>query len=1579
MPYVEGPEGLIEFPDGMAQADMERAMREKYPPPTQQVPQPTTDSTLGHMVGQVGKGLLGFTQSAFGSTEADKVEPGQVATKPMLRTPEGTLMPYDSQTSPITPQMERGGYKVEHVPLEQAQSPIEKLQAAIPSKPELEDSFWATKVPHGVGNAVGFMAGIAAGRIAGFGHMVPTFLLGGLTSAHETEKELRRAGVEDTALPTGIAGAVGGATAILPFGTLFGPLDKVSGGALRKAMIRGGTTALTMAAMNAIQTPVGNLIAKEWYDKNRDTWEGLVPSIAEGLAVGGIVGAGHGLFSGRSTTKSAEQLGVRPDEFRSYEDWRSQAAGTAGAEANDTAVDRMQEAYGKTQADREIARQWEQYLRETEEPPAQENSQGSIAEELTPSPVYTPEGDDIPAARRSALGGLPENIQEAPKAPSVEHPVQDVIRSSFMDPEIAAHSAKAYGKFFGVRFYPWKLSDGRIVLRLGPQPGAAVSEPVVEQRPTSPWDDQAVRLVDTLRAVEAQRRGEHEARTQETISKANAPTPDSEVPFQQRRIGSPVSLDVLRERAKLRPEPISEEEQRRGAREIEDQQFAEWEKRARLGQAPKWEASKGVGEGEVGETKPTEPEATKKSLVEMRTEADEQILAEKVAKAQDAEVPVVGAKATRDVTEDFVKSGRRVEAPVAKPIEQRLGGPEVLKGGFRSEAAAKLQAKRLGGRLEVVKNKEGTFDVVKFFSFGSPEMFREVFGTEKLPEGSVFSALTRLYKRYAGTPQHWGPQKAVDIAEQGRQKFSMWYDGAIKKVEGWLHMGEQDRADAKSMIMVMDREGSVVPTRNIEYEGGQAKVSEQHYREMQGWLAGKNITPKAQEMVLAFRRGLDEAFVHRYNFLRSLGPLVDPNVLEEMRQHTGNIAGYFPHMWYGSHYVEGVDKDGKVVARVPFDPSLLQKGLGRANSPVAEAIKNDPTLAKLGIVEWSKPKSASALERYWMNSPVPLDTMMRLLDESAKRLEANPELSELAAAYRKIIPKEVGEILKTRGFGNFAKREGMLGYERDNIMKVYADYMHGSYGSIARLEKVRAYTEMLADSKLGPEEYKDLKTFIEGDLSPVGDLEKAADVVRGVAYVRFFFGKIAPGLKHLSNRITTDIPVLRLYTDGAFGALNKASVDSIPYLLGKEAKGLTPVEKRLLDEAKSRGITNSQLTSELSSQMRDDFGWQWRLMRVVGMPISIAEQFMRTNMVLAAARQFSEGRVVREKTLEQYGLEKGRAYPLEVEENYLKALDFASRLSNEAHRVYAKYNKPALAQGALGRSFYTFKGFSHHLMDLWTKMATQEGWRGKQSAAISILGHYGLMGVVGVPIVSSLMQFYRSLTGDDPEALLRNKLPESETLRDMVFEGVPSVAGIYLGSSHFDLPSSIADLLGPGAQTAEDVVRAWNAYNGDNPGRAAEILAPLIILRNIMQGYREGTEGVSTIGGRPIGDASGQQRVLSTQGMLTQMAGLRPTESEKYSRLGEAERALSERVRVEREHIADRYHMAIVGGDADRLTKVLDELVAWNLRAIEREQYDQVITKQSLDSALRSRMQPRSARGAAKLGTMQRSEAYGLR
>lgn len=221
-------------------------------------------------------------------------------------------------------------------PLFEAGNAIDRWIAEhFPVNPQFQDEFWTSKVPQALGSATGFAATALIGRgalrpLGSTARTVGTFAvpaeLGSAMNRIQTFEDALQSGSDiATALDASKVGALIGTSEAIPIGHLLTRLDKVSGGAIKRMLVRAIQQGTEEGLQETFSGILNEAVAQRMYDPTRGIWtldraeEGAVGfttgALLEMLATIALPGRrrGHG---GAPPSQEAEQH--TPEEVTAF-------------------------------------------------------------------------------------------------------------------------------------------------------------------------------------------------------------------------------------------------------------------------------------------------------------------------------------------------------------------------------------------------------------------------------------------------------------------------------------------------------------------------------------------------------------------------------------------------------------------------------------------------------------------------------------------------------------------------------------------------------------------------------------------------------------------------------------------------------------------------------------------------------------------------------------------------------------------------------------------------------------------------------------------------------------------------------------------------------------------------------------------------------------------------------------------------------------------------------------------------------------------------------------------------------------
>jgi hypothetical protein len=291
---------------------------------------------------------------------------------------------------------------------------------------------------------------------------------------------------------------------------------------------------------------------------------------------------------------------------------------------------------------------------------------------------------------------------------------------------------------------------------------------------------------------------------------------------------------------------------------------------------------------------------------------------------------------------------------------------------------------------------------------------------------------------------------------------------------------------------------------------------------------------------------------------------------------------------------------------------------------------------------------------------------------------------------------------------------------------------------------------------------------------------------------------------------------------------------------------LTNEEKWVFDEITRKGWAKSQFNREALAALESKVsGGAKTTVEVLMSGFGISEEINRAATIMGAYKGVRE--------YKKLGKEE--------------SLKLAKEISDNAHSVYNKANRPAWARGGgvggnIALAFYVFKNFAHNyaltMKDAWGSSIIPEhkaalAWL---SIAPAVIGGSGLgAGAVVFSILKALDM------GDDPEEDFYDWIKKHGGAygERIARHGLVGMAGINLkGSLSLGItdlvPTSIPELLGaPGSMLLEDPKYMLESFKRGATLKAIEKLPVMpLFLANPIKGYREWSEGVTTFTNSPV-------------------------------------------------------------------------------------------------------------------------------
>ena len=525
------------------------------------------------------------------------------------------------------------------------------------------------------------------------------------------------------------------------------------------------------------------------------------------------------------------------------------------------------------------------------------------------------------------------------------------------------------------------------------------------------------------------------------------------------------------------------------------------------------------------------------------------------------------------------------------------------------------------------------------------------------------------------------------------------------------------------------------------------------------------------------------------------------------------------------------------------------------------------------------------------------------------------------------LKKAVSEVFMARGFMSHGiQRSGVEGFDKSNWQQSVLDYVSGWAGYKSKMiaaQKIgKTWGGIDWAGKEGLRQYAD--KYVRDAFRNDDNMDRLSAKVRSALFFKFLGGVVKSAVVNLTQTPVAFWPRFSVETKWSSVKLaeevGKASADVLKALYTEpeggasrretaQAKRLSDEELRGITKARQDGTINDQLTEELMGDLPGKYGSVVRgVADVMKWMFGKAEIFNREVAYITSFRTA-----------------KDRGYTFE------KADKFARDMIRESHFQYGKFNLPPFARGQgkapkLARAAYTFRSYSHNMIEMYMSLATDHGTAGKV-AILKSLGAIALIGGIGsLPFFETIEEEYHRLTGKNIRSEIKKKWGEWATY---INYGLPAMIGIDLSTSlGQDVPKSAIEILGAPTAFWQETANMVDDIKKGDTYRAIED-APFMpsAVRNVMKANRLGERGLETRGGKPILDSDFEPVKLNKAEQVGQAMGFQPARVSEEYRQNRAQQVERDMWDKKKRLLGDRYRIADKKGNTD---KILDEISEFN-------------------------------------------------
>ncbi len=741
-------------------------------------------------------------------------------------------------------------------------------------------------------------------------------------------------------------------------------------------------------------------------------------------------------------------------------------------------------------------------------------------------------------------------------------------------------------------------------------------------------------------------------------------------------------------------------------------------------------------------------------------------------------------------------------------------------------------------------------------------------------------------------------------------------DNDINKYGYSVRLAPQTEESADRVFNIKDPEGNIVGTAN-DYDDGWgeatrlevAKLAEQGYSDLaQDWVQGVR---EMTHNVFNIMRGAINDLIKRYNVkglpLSKVATWVDGQKVEVDLKvalaRMGDMRG---------HYMPRIRKPGNwsmyARPRKGFEDSLHPELMHFETKSFA-------------AVEASKKKYDNYIVDIVPQNKMPEDVFQiagqvvafqALMNQALDQVSGNMKKG-MAADVMKALDRAQLEMGKTlaEGVANVFKGRGARshlimrndavgikvwkGYEEDGIQRM-AKYIRSVAAGEAKkkmmLDMLRhmtgtdvSWSEFKAEhAKAGLEaNYPDYLTFVKNRrIDPIKQrnifhdtltymedmgrndegVDRLVGMVKGVAVLKYLGGRVAALPVNLTALATSvpacmrgfaKIPMLKV--PGLLVDAMKSWREYHRALKNGNDADIPAWKQRLYEEIEDRGWHTAQYNKEALSALKSKVGNGYDTMiEWLMMGFGATEMLNRVSTIAGA---YIGQREMNQKEWDTAGAEQKKVL-------HEKWMATAKVVSDNAHGVYSKANRPHYARGAnpmarLAQMFYVFKTFSHGYLQTMYDL----GFKTKDRTALlyMALSPAIIGGATSSLLIKVMIEAFGLMPGapEEPEEALYEWFENNfgEPVEQIVRLGAFGLGGYGVslkGSLEigiFDVPTSLKDLAGaPGSLVSDVVVGGKSILRGDW-SKGLERMSPNFIGSGI-KAWRETTTGVTTSSNAPL-------------------------------------------------------------------------------------------------------------------------------
>lgn len=590
------------------------------------------------------------------------------------------------------------------------------------------------------------------------------------------------------------------------------------------------------------------------------------------------------------------------------------------------------------------------------------------------------------------------------------------------------------------------------------------------------------------------------------------------------------------------------------------------------------------------------------------------------------------------------------------------------------------------------------------------------------------------------------------------------------------------------------------------------------------------------------------------------------------------------------------------------------------------------------------------------------DKIIAALEEQAKTLDASGQ-SAVAETVREQLMEQIRASFASETERRLEERKGIKGFD-SNYERAVGNHIIQTAQEVARSKHMRGVMESVFAIPNGQGKVKDEAIKL---VKYVTDPSPEAPAFKGLLFINYIGGSMASAFLNLTQSYGVGVPVINAFKKGGpiGGTMGNMAKAMSEVLAGRSVR---PEEAAFLRSMSDGGYLGSADVFELQNMAMNSLSNRFpRLaagLQAWAGAFSGMENANRQATALAMFREIQRDPTIIDRISDRVGRK-------------LTAEEATQYIIEEAHGVFSKLNRPAIARGAVGSTLMTFKQFPIMWLETFSRMPAMQ-----KAQMLGVLMF--LAGAGGLPFADDIADLADTL-GEMLGYSLNSKQAAQQGLTSILKAGLGEEAGgvagdyLFYGASqglplNFAGRMAMSNLLPSTAifkpSEKDKVGQIWEitgvagsyvksvatgiAALGEGEGyKAAKALLPLGV-SNAVDGVKIGMTGeYHNSKGELVKKFEGSEAVSAA---VVKTIGFQPGAIAKYRQQDENFRQDQTQFKYFKDRLLDELANANISNEPEVKAKAMRKIIEWNK---DHAGTIEVITAQSIQSGLRSRMKAR--------------------